>query len=109
MKQGNQFFCDIKIYDEKYHELTNEGVEKIVFYIGDIKKTYEDGSEEVIYDENNKCFKVWLAEEETLELNGEVEMDARILFITGEILGCYIKKEYFNPVLVKESILDEGE
>lgn len=109
MKQGNQFYLDFQIVDNENCEniLTSEGVKKIVFYIGDLKKTYSKTSEEVTYDEENKCFKVWLTEEETLEFNGLVDLDCRILFDTDEILGCYKSQEYFNPLLIEESILEE--
>ena len=115
MKQGNQFYCDIQIIDSAGTILTNESVTKIVFYFKDtdetsfVKKEYTRDSQDVLYDSETQCFKVWLTEEETLNLEDTIEIDARILFDSGEILGCQIKTEYFNPMLVKESILDEEE
>ena len=104
MKQGNQFYLDIQIQDDNGTILTNEAVEKIVFYLKDLEKTYSENSQEVIYDNNNKCFKIWLTEEETLQIVGAIDLDARILFKNDEILGCYIKQIYFNPTLAKDSI-----
>ena len=109
MKQGNQFYFDVQITDSEGNILTNEHVEKIVFYVSNVKKEYTSTSEDVIYDSESKCFKVWLKEEDTLNLEDYIDLDARILFDTNEILGCYIRQEFFNPMLVKESILDEDE
>lgn len=111
MKQGNQFYLEFQIYDNDGQILTNVGVKKIVFYIGNLKKTYKKDVEldevEVIYDEENKCFDIWLTEAETLQFPGLIDVDARILFDSGVILGCYKTQEYFNEILVNESILDE--
>lgn len=110
MKQGNQFYLDIQIVDDNCNILTNEMVRKIVFYISaDLKKTYASGSDEVVYDSDSKCFRIWLSEEETLQFNGLVDLDARILFENNTIMGCYKSQEYFNPALVNESILEGGD
>lgn len=106
MKQGNQFYLEFQIVDNNKNILTDEGVKKIVFYIGELKRTYTPDSEEVIYDKDKKCFKIYLTEEETLDFE-MVDLDARILFNNNEILGCYKSKIYFNEALVKESILDD--
>lgn len=109
MKQGNQFYLEIQIQDEQLppNILTNEGILKVVFNIDDLTKTYAEDSEEVSYDETKQCFKIWLSEEETLKFNEEVQIEARILFETNEILGSYIKTVYFNPILIDKSILEE--
>ena len=107
MKQGNQFYLEFQIVDNNGTILTNDNVAKLVFYIGeDIKRTYTPDSTEVLYNEDKKCFEVYLTEAETLEFK-MIDIDARILFKNNQILGCEKTQLYFNEVLVKESILDE--
>jgi hypothetical protein len=105
MKQGNQFYLEFQLVDNDKNILTNTNVAKIVFYIGDLKRTYTPESTEVTYDESKQCYKIWLTEAETLQFK-TVDVDARVLFTTGEILGCYKTQLYFNEVLVNESILE---
>lgn len=103
MKQGNQFYLEFQIVDNDKNVLTNKNVAKIVFYIGGLKRTYTPESTEVTYDSEKQCYDIWLTEAETLQFE-TIDVDARILFTTGEILGCYKTQLYFNEVLVKESI-----
>lgn len=105
MKQGNQFYLEFQLVDNDKNILTNTNVAKIVFYIGDLKRTYTPNGNEVTYDSKKQCYDIWLTEAETLQFE-TVDVDARILFTTGEILGCYKTQLYFNEVLVNESILE---
>ena len=110
MKQGNQFNLGIQIYDDEGNILTTEGVEKVVFGISNLTKEYTSTSEDVTFDNETQYFKIWLTEEETLQISGQIDIDARILYESGEILGCYITKVYFNPTIITESIIgDEDE
>lgn len=108
MKQGNQFYLEFQIVDNDKNVLTNENVEKIVFYIGNLKRTYTSTSTEVTYDSGKKCYDIWLTEAETMQFE-TIDVDARILFTTGEIMGCYKTQLYFNEIMVKESILESEE
>lgn len=109
MKQGNQFYLEFQIVDNDGIVLTNKNVEKVVFYIGNLKRIYTPESTEVTYDSEKQCYDIWLTESETMQFE-TVNVDARILFTTGEILGCYKTQLYFNEIMVKESILEsEGE
>ena len=109
MKQGNQFYLEFQIVDNDGHIMPNENVAKIVFYIGNLKRTYTPTSTEVTYDGDKQCYDIWLTEAETMQFE-TVDVDARILFNTDEIFGCYKTKLYFNEIMVKESILEsEGE
>ena len=65
MKQGNQFYLDIQIEDENNNLLDINSVEKVQFVIDDLVKNYDGSNLEVSYDDENKCFKIWLTEEET--------------------------------------------
>ena len=80
MKQGNQFYLEFQIEDENEQLLDITSILKVQFVIGNLVKTYDGISNEVLYDNVNKIFKVWVTEEETFEFDKQVKMDARILF-----------------------------
>ena len=108
MKQGNQFYLEIQLLDEKNEILDIRTVLKVQFAIDNLIKYYDGVSEEVTYDEAKKCFKIWLTEDETFEFDKQVKMDARILF-KGEkdykpIGGTYIETNYWYDSLKKEKL-----
>lgn len=104
MKQGNQFFLEIQIYDEKEELLNIEGVEKVQFNIEDMTKIYGDDSKDVTYDEESKCFKIWLTQSETFKFESNTKFEARVLFKNGVILGTLIEEEYVYASLKKEEL-----
>ena len=97
MKQGNQFYLEFQIEDENGNLLDVASVLKVQFTIGDLIKTYDGESKEVMYDETTHVFKVWVTEEETFKFDKQIKMDARILFKGQEnksIGGTYIESGY---------------
>ena len=107
-KQGNQFYLEFQIEDENEQLLDITSILKVQFVIGNLVKTYDGISNEVLYDNVNKIFKVWLTEEETFEFDKKVKMDARILFKGEEyykpIGGTYIETNYWYHSLKKEKL-----
>ena len=108
MKQGNQFFLELELYDSDNNLLNIDNVKKVQFNIGEITKTYSETSDEVIYDVDKKNFKIWLKEEETFDF-GVVKIDARVLFINDVILGTEIYTTKFSEVVNKEELDVEDE
>lgn len=105
MKQGNQFYLEIQIEDDKKNLLNIDLVSKVQFTIDNIIKTYDGINNEVLYDKEKQCFKIWLKEEETFDFENKVKIDARILFINDSIDGTYIIAQPCNSALSKE-VLD---
>ena len=107
-KQGNQFYLEFQIEDENEQLLDITSILKVQFVIGGLVKTYDGISNEVLYDNVNKIFKVWVTEEETFEFDKQVKMDARILFKGEEnykpIGGTYIESNYWYDSLKKEKL-----
>ena len=64
MKQGNQFYLEIQIFDEDDEILDIAGVSKVQFNIDNLTKTFDGLNNEVKYDNENNNFKIWLTEEE---------------------------------------------
>ena len=108
VKQGNQFYLEFQIEDENEALLDTASILKVQFVIGDLIKTYDGVSDEVIYDSVNKIFKVWVTEEETFKFDKQVKMDARVLFKGEEnyrpIGGTYIESNYWYDSLKKEKL-----
>ena len=108
MKQGNQFYLEIQVLDEKNEILDIRTVLKVQFTIDNLIKYYDGVSEEVTYDETKKCFKIWLTEDETFKFEKQIKMDARILFKGEEnyksIGGTYIETNYWYDSLKKEKL-----
>ena len=107
-KQGNQFYLEFQIEDENEQLLDITSILNVQFVIGNLLKTYDGISNEVLYDNVNKIFKVWVTEEETFKFDKQVKMDARILFKGEEnyksIGGTYIETNYWYDSLKKEKL-----
>ena len=80
MKEGNQFYLDFQIVDENDNLLDINSILKIQFTIGNLTKEYDGINENVIYNSEQKIFKVWLTVDETLKFVDMVNVDSRILF-----------------------------
>lgn len=93
MKKGNQFFLELEITNEDDTALDIRAVEKVQFTIDDITRMYGADSTEVTYEEGK--FRIWLTEEETFKFKNRVEIEARVLFTSGTILGTFVEHEYF--------------
>lgn len=105
MKRGNQFNLLINLKFKNSQELIAPAlVEHIVFTIGDIVKYYNLNSEEVTYDEEKQKYKIRLTQEETLNFDKEIKVEARIKFANNDVYGSVIKKYLVQDVLNEEII-----
>lgn len=80
MVQGNQGYLQFQIEDADGTNLDIKGVDKVRFNIDKITKTYDGESNEVIYDEINKIFNIWVSEKETFKFEDIIPVQSRILF-----------------------------
>ncbi len=80
MKQGNQFYLEIQIEYTDGANLDIKGVDKVQFVIKDLVKLYDGTNKEVSYDEDKKCFKIWLTEDETFNFDKTIKIDVRVLY-----------------------------
>lgn len=104
MKQGNQFWYGIKLKDKNKEYINPSIVNKIVFNFNDLAIEYNEASENVVYDEQNNLFKIYLTQEETQKMKDKVKIDVRVKFKNDEILGTHIIEEYIFDSLNKEEI-----
>ena len=104
MKQGNQFWYGIKLKDKNKEYLNPSIVSKIIFNFDDLQKEYNEDSQNVIFDEENNLFKIYLTQEETQQMQGKVKIDVRVKFKNDEILGTIIREVYILDSLNEEVI-----
>lgn len=105
MKEGNQFYLELQICDENNELLDINTVQKIQFNIGNLTKIYDGTNEDIIYDDENKIFKIWLTEEETFKFKDMVNIEARILFKDNNAIGgTYIENIYWYDTIAKEKL-----
>lgn len=101
MKQGNQFYFTIQLEDSAGNKLDISTIKKIQFVIGNLTKIYDGTNNEVSYDSDENCFKIWVTEEETFAFDKTIKLDARILFTNDTIGGTYIESVYWYDSLKK--------
>lgn len=92
MKQGNQFYLEVQIFDNEDTLLDISSVDKVQFTIGNLVKTYtlfEDSKVE--YDKSSNAFKIWLTEQETFAFDNLTRIDVRVLFKNKTIMGSVIQ------------------
>lgn len=104
MKKGNQFYLEFQIEDKNGRLLDISSVLKIQFTINDVVKIYDGKSTDVIYNNDEKVFRVWITEKETFSFGKMVKMDARVM-LKGEkksIIGTYIVSNSWCDSLTEE-------
>ena len=104
MKQGNQFWYGIKLKDKNKEYINPSIVNKIVFNFNDLAIEYNETSKDVVYDEQNNLFKIYLTQEEKQKMKDKVKIDVRVKFKNDVILGTNIIEEYIFDSLNKEVI-----
>lgn len=106
MVQGNQGYLQFQIEDADGTNLDIKGVDKVRFNIDKITKTYDGESNEVIYDEINKIFNIWVSEKETFKFEDIIPVQSRILFKGKKkyIMASCILNIYWQDCLVKEAL-----
>lgn len=111
-KQGNQFYLGLQIEDSLGEFINIKAIDKIQFTIDNLEKIYDGTSEDVTYDEDRKCFKIWLTEDETFKFDKTIKIDVRVLYRKDDegkkiIDGGYIVSSYWYDALSKNK-LDDG-
>lgn len=104
MKQGNQFWYGIKLKDKNKEYLNPSIIEKIIFNFDDLQKEYNETSQNVVFDEKNNVFKIYLTQEETQKMQNKVKIDVRVKFKNNEILGTIVTERYIFDSLNQEVI-----
>ena len=93
MMQGDQYRLPIEL---KYAEgtfVTREEVKDVEVFVGKTRKTISGG--EIEFDPLENVFYVSLSQNETFMMRGDVSVQARVLFLSGDVVGIDLGKLNF--------------
>jgi L-ascorbate metabolism protein UlaG (beta-lactamase superfamily) len=98
MMQGDQYRIPVYLNHEDGSAVTEEEVRDVEIFVGSVRKALDNG---IIYDEGEKCFYVNLTQKETFRLSGDVRVQARILFTSGDVVGVNLGTVNFETSVSK--------
>lgn len=99
MMQGDQFRLPVELKDEDGTFVTREEVKDIEVFVGTTRKVLSKG--EVEFEPLENVFYVFLTQKETFIMHGEVTVQARILFLSGDVAGINLGKINFEKATSK--------
>lgn len=93
--QGNTYLKPVQVFDCNGNEIAIDRVARGEFTFGDVIKYYEaDGSGEVVWNDDEKCFIVPLTESDTFKFDSLVECQARVVLDDGSVSGSVPESHY---------------
>lgn len=102
MRKGNQGYIKFDITDKNGYEVTPDNVEIIKFYIGNLNKTFNKESEEVVFDEKEGQYLIYLTQEETNKFSPLIPIQIRIKYTNGDIEASEIYNRRVEELLEYE-------
>lgn len=85
MMQGDQYIIPFELKSADGEKITADIVKEVEVFVGCIRKTLTDGG--VSYDRDGGVFNIHITQKETFLLSGDVEIQARCLFASGDVVG----------------------
>ena len=85
MMQGDQYRLPIELKDADGTFVTREEVKDLEVFIGNARKMLSKG--EVVFEPLENVFYVQLMQKETFMMRGDVHVQARVLFLSGDVVG----------------------
>lgn len=99
MMQGDQYRLPIELKHADGTFVTLEEVKDMEVFVGTTRKMLSKGEIEFYSLEN--VFYVYLSQKETFMMRGEVSVQARVLFISGDVVGIDLGKINFAQATSK--------
>lgn len=97
MMQGDQYRIPIALTTEDYAPITKDKIKDLEVFVGLFRKTLSEGGVE--YDENEALFYVYVTQKETFAMRGDVEIQARILYPSGDVVGVSLGAVNFGTAI----------
>ena len=104
--QGDQYSLNFHLTIDN-QEIDMTTIDKIQFKVGDLLKTFINGSQEseIIYDENEHLFFFPLTEDQTFNFsNKNVVCEVRIMFVGGVIKGARISAVQVDGMSIRQKL-----
>ena len=93
MMQGDQYRIQIELKDADGTFVTLEEVKDMEVFFGITRKMLSKG--EIEFDPLENVFYVSLLQNETFMMRGDVSVQARVLFLSGDVVGIDLGKLNF--------------
>ena len=99
MMQGDQCRLPIELKDADGTFVTQEEVKDLEVFVGTTRKMLSKG--EIEFEPLKNVFYVFLSQKETFLMRGDVSVQARILFLSGDVVGIDLGKINFAQATSK--------
>lgn len=93
MMQGDQYRIPIKLKDADCTFVTREEVKDMEVFVGTTRKMLSKG--EIEFNPLENLFYVSLSQKETFMMRGDVSVQVRVLFLSGDVVGIDLGKLNF--------------
>ena len=99
MMQGDQYRLTIELKDADGTFVTREEVKDMEVFVGITRKMLSKG--EIEFDSLENVFYVYISQKETFMMRGDVSVQARVLFLSGDVVGIDLGKLNFAQATSK--------
>ena len=100
MMQGDQYKLPIELKDADGTFVTREEVKDMEVFVGGTRKMLSKG--EIEFDPLENVFYFSLSQKETFMMRGDVSVQVRVLFLSGDVVGIDLGKLNFAYSTSKE-------
>lgn len=91
--QGDQYRIPIELKHSDGSFVTQEELKDMEVFVGNVRKMLSKN--EVVFESLENVFYVHLKQEETFRMNGDVSVQVRVLFPSGDVVGIDLGKINF--------------
>ena len=99
MMQGDQYRLPIELKNADGTFVTREEVKDLEVFVGTTRKMLS--KEEIEFEPLENVFYVFLSQNETFMMRGDVSVQARVLFLSGDVVGIDLGKLNFAQATSK--------
>lgn len=99
MMQGDQYRLPIELLYEDGSVIAPDEIKDLEVFVGRFRKTLSGGT--VTFDEAEQLYYAQITQEETFGLIGDVKLQARILFLSGDVVGVDLGTQSFESSISK--------
>lgn len=99
MMQGDQYSLPIELKDADGTFVTLEEVKDLEVFVGTTRKMLSKG--EIEFEPIENVFYIALTQKETFMMRGDVSVQARVLFLSGDVVGIDLGKLNFAQATSK--------
>lgn len=85
MMQGDQYKIPIELKNDDGSAVTQKDLKNLEVFVGNVRKLLSKG--EIEFEEINGLFYVFVSQKETFRLRGDVKVQARLLLLSGDVVG----------------------